>query len=100
MYHRGSFVKFIDSGLFVEKVFGLLAVDSLAHLQRLYDVAEHLLLFMIVLPLFNFVVLAVDFLKVRVHLLIFLHCSDFFGFLLFLQRLLRQVVLHRDLASD
>lgn len=55
---------------------------------------------MSVLPLFDIVVLAVDFLKVRVHLLIFPQGRDFLGFLLFLQRLLRQVVLHRDLASD
>ena len=55
---------------------------------------------MIVLPLFDIVVLAVDFLKVRVHLLIFPQGRDFLGLLLFLQRLLRQVVLHRDLASD
>ena len=95
-----SLVELVDSRLFIEQVFGLFTVDSLAQLKRLDDVVHQLLLFMVFLPLFDAIVLAVDLVKVAVHLLVLLKRNDFFIFDFFLLFSLREVVFHGDLAGN
>ena len=72
----------------------MFAIDSFAHFQRLYDVVKHLLLFMVVLPLFYMIVLAVDLLKVRVPLLVILDCYNLFVFNFLLLLSLSEIVLN------
>ena len=97
---ESSPVKLVNLCFFRNQVFSLFTIDSVTHAERLVYVVEHLLLSLLVGPLLHVVVFTMDFLKVRVHLLVLLQCHCFIGQNGLLLGLLGYFVLKLDLARD
>ncbi len=69
-FHLLWLVQFVDLGFFLDQILSHFFVSHLTHVQRLVNILTHLLLFQVILPLFNLKVLSVDLLQVLIHLLI------------------------------